>query len=119
MLAAYIIGGLVLVAIPAYLFAALSVGDTSEDFSSWFTITYIIFAIILIPFGYFSAKNGSSEKSSSGRSRRTKGYSFWSVPRGRSLTAGWKIKKYDPEGRRKKNGTNLFKQTGRKRKSWF
>ncbi len=118
LLATAIIVGLFIVIIPAYLFAAFSVGDTSEEFPTWFAISYIIFAIIFIPLGYFSAKYGDGETYSSSRGRRSKGYSFWSVPRGRSLTAGWKIKKYDPAGWRKKNGTNLFKQSGR-RKSWF
>ena len=119
LIAASIVISLPLAAIPAYFCAAFSVGDTSEEFPAEFAITYIIFALIFIAIGYFSVKYGGNVPYSTGRGKRSQGYSFWSVPKGRSLTAGWKIKKYDPAGWRKKNGTNLFKSSGRRSKWGF
>lgn len=113
-----IIIGLLLMAIPAYLIAVLFVDDTSEEFLSWFVVTYVILSITILPLGYLAAKHGKGETSSE-RSKRSEEYSFWNVPKGKSLTTGMKLKKYDPEGWRKKNGTNLFKRSGRRSKLNF
>lgn len=105
-----------LIAIGAYLFAALSVGDTSDEFLTWFVVTFIIMVVILAPLAYISVKSGSGVTASTRKSRRSEGYSFWSGSRNSSFPTGTKIKKYDSEGWRKKNGTNLFKRSGRRSK---
>ncbi|MGN0235132.1 MAG: hypothetical protein ACI4BD_02300 [Paludibacteraceae bacterium] len=103
--------------LPAIL-AALMFGEDSDGIVGLVIGTYVVLMLIIIPFCLFATDNGRDEVYSSG-GRRSRGSSFRSKSRGRSLDVGWKIKQYDPQGWRKKNGTNLFKQTGRGRKSWF
>ena len=104
--------------LPAYILAALVVVEDSDCFVGLFIGTYVELLLIIIPICLLAPDNGGDEVYYSG-GRRSRCSSFRSNSRGRSLGVGWKIKQYDPQGWRKKNGTNLFKQTGRGRKSWF
>ncbi len=76
LIATSIVVGIPGAAILAYLIAAGSVGDTSDEFSIWFTTSFIIFAIFLIPFGYFSAKYDGGKTYSSGKGGRSRGKFF-------------------------------------------
>ena len=98
----------------AYLWATIFVSDTSNEFSSWFIGSYIVSLLIFIPAFYFTEKKQDEYDSypSGSSSYRSKG-------RGKSRLSGWKIKQYDPSGWRKKNGTNLFKSSGRRSKWGF
>lgn len=95
----------------AYFMAAMMEGDSSENFGAWFMGTYFVLLLIFIPVSYFSAKLDDKYGTYSGGGRSYRG--------GRGSLGGWKIKKYDPAGWRKKNGTNLFKSSGRRSKWGF
>lgn len=112
---------LIIYGISALVIAALGtillVDDYNKEDSWW--IFSLFFLLCFIPMGaisLFAPKDAFDTKyhkrNYNKRGKRTS--SFWSIPKGRSITAGWKIKKYDPTGWRKKNWDTQFKRSGRK-----
>jgi hypothetical protein len=84
------------------------VGDTSDEFSTAFWIVVAVWQLVIVPILFLLVMNSDNPEAYN----VDMGDFFAPPKRGKSgfggRRSGWRIKKYDPEGWKKKNGDKIF-----------